>query len=160
MRPFFAVVLCASLAVPGIAQAQSHKITGASLAGLCAASLEFVAGARNAAGAAEPQHLQVIQTTRDLYLGIPNFQPGEVEGYAVAWSQRMSDDLANAADDKARGVVATNIGSVARDCQRKMIEQYQAAQQGGQIPAAPQPAPTQPLTVQPLETQPLIINPQ
>ena len=177
MRPIYAAIVTASLAVPGLAHAQSHKVGGASLAGLCAASLEFVAGARQSAGVVEPQHLLVIQSTRDLYLGIPKYPEGEVHGYATAWSERMSRDFSNAADDRARGAVATDIGSIARDCQEKMFAEYRAAQQRGEIPQnAPTPAPAQPLTVQPaqpltvqpvqpltvqpLETQPLIINPQ
>lgn len=159
MRPILFVAFSASLAVPGIAHAQTQSVSGASLAGLCAASLEFVAGARHAVvGNADPKHLEVIQTTRDLYLRLRAYPEGEVKAHAVAWSQRMSEDLANAADDRSRGLVATDIGSIARDCQRKMIERYQAAQQRGEIPVNPQPVPAQPL--QPLEAQPLIVNPQ
>ena len=163
MRLIPTAIFCASMALPGLAHAQANKVQGASLAGLCAASLDFVAGARNAAGVAQPSELLVFQNTRDLYLGTSKFKTSEVEAYAKAWSQRMSENFSQAADESARSAVAADIGKIARDCQTKLVEQYRAAQARGEIPANPpavvQPAPIQPLTVQPLETQPLTLQP-
>lgn len=165
MRLIPTAVFCASLALPGLAHAQAQKITGASLAGLCAASLEFVAGARASLGEVDPRHLEIMQSTRDLYLQLASFPQGEIQGYAQAWSERMGKNLSEAVDDTARGTVATRIGRIARDCQEQMIAQYRAAEARGEIPPLPpqpipaQPAPVQPLTVQPLQAQPLQVQP-
>jgi len=146
MRLIQITILCTALGLPGVAQAQSSKVQGSQLAGLCAASLEFIAGVRSSAGVAQPQDLLTMQRTRDLYLRMPNFPAGEVEGYANAWSQRMSENLASATDSAQRGAVATDIGKIAQECQQKMFAEYRAAQQRGEIP---QTQPAQPLTTTP-----------
>jgi len=154
------VFLSVSLALPGLAHAQSTTVKGASLAGLCAASLEFVAGSRNSAGTAQPQELAVLQRVRDLYLMTPAYSRPEVEGYANAWTRRMAEDLTQATDDAGRGAVVTHVGKIAQNCMRKMSEQFRAGQQSGAVSPAPQPTVPQPVPAQPLEVQPLIINPQ
>jgi len=153
MRLIQLTAFCTALALPGIAQAQTQTVQGSQLAGLCAATLDFVAGARSTAGASAPQDLQIIQRTRGLYLGMPRFPAGEVEGYAHAWSERMAENLATASAAGRDGAVLTQIAEIARDCQKQMFAEYRAAQQRGEIPqnqpVAPQPQPVQPLTVTP-----------
>jgi len=151
MRLIQITVLCTALALPGVADAQSEKIQGSQLLGLCAAALEFVAGVRSSAGVAQPLELQTMQRTRDLFLGSPGFPAGEVEAYANAWSQRMSENFTSASGQAQKGAVATDIGTIAQDCQQRMFAKYRAAQQRGEIPLTQpaQPQPVQPLTVVP-----------
>jgi len=164
MRPLHTVILCAGiLALPGTALAQqTQRVAGASAAGLCASAMEFVAGARSTAGVATPQELIRLQKIRDTLLELPAFRPGEVEAYAQAWSQRMAKNVSEAGSDAQRRTIATEIATIARDCQRKMIDEVNAAEASGQfqspaqsLPPAQVIQPAQPLQpLQPLTTVP------
>lgn len=132
MRLIHTAILCATLALPSVAHAQAKKVNGASAAGLCASAMEFVAGARGTAGVASPQELTRLQRIRDFLLELPQFQKGEVEAYANAWSERMAKNVAEASSDAQRGVIATEIGTIARDCQRKLVQQVNSANGTGQ----------------------------
>lgn len=155
-------ILCATLTLPGVAHAQVNKVEGASAAGLCASSLEFIAGVRSSAGVATQQELARLGRLRDLFLSLETFKKGEVEAYATAWSKRMGENFASAQSNEQQSAIANEIGSIAVNCQRKMVQQIKdtkAARAGNSGQAAPaQPVPAQPLQAPP--AQPFVLTPQ
>jgi hypothetical protein len=190
MRLLSATIICTALALPGLAYAQTKNVKGASAAGLCASSLEFVAGVRTSTGAAQKDEQIAMERLRNLFLRLPHFRKGEVEAYANAWSDRIARDLGNATTAKQKSAVASEVATIARGCQESMKREVNAAGSLAQqrraaqpLPAQPQPAQpyttqpqpaqpyttqplpaqpytTEPMPIQPLETQPLIITPQ
>lgn len=180
MRSIPVAILCVLLPV-GAAQAQIKNVEGAAAAGLCASAMEFVAGARSAAGIATPQELNRLEKTRDLLLALPQFQTGEVEAYAQAWSQRMSENMRDATTPARRNAVSNDIAGIARKCHQDMAAEVRALNdQGITLPRTapgqqqsapviqpaqpqvlqPQPLQSQPLQSQPLQSQPIIIDAQ
>ena len=177
MRMIATAVLVAGLAPFGAAEAQVRSVDGSSAAGLCASSLEFVAGARSAAGIASAQELQRLQRMRDLLIGLPQFPKGEVEAYAQAWSQRMAKNMVEATDDAKRRAISNEIAGIASKCHRDIMADVRSlneqgvtlpptgqARQGAVTQPQPQPQPLQiqpqPLQTQPMQTQPLILDAQ
>lgn len=159
MRLIPTAILCATLALPGIAHAQVKSVKGASAAGLCASALEFVVGVRTSTGAAQKEEQVAMQRLRNIFLRLPHFKQGEVEAYANAWSDRMARDLGNASTAKQKSAVASEVATIARGCQESMKREINAAGAIAQPPGAAQPAQVQPLPAQPYTTQPLTTQP-
>jgi len=130
MRSIPVAILCVLLPV-GAAQAQIKNVEGAAAAGLCASAMEFVAGARSAAGIATPQELNRLEKTRDLLLALPQFQTGEVEAYAQAWSQRMAENMRDATTPARRNAVSNDIAGIARKCHQDMAAEVRALNDQG-----------------------------
>ena len=132
MRLIYSAILCATFALPGAAQAQAKKVSGASAAGLCASALDFVAGARSAANVASPEDLNRLGQLRDLFINLGQFQKGEVEGYANAWSDKMNQDLGQAQTAEKQSTIVSEITTIAVRCQRTMIRDVNRAAQAAQ----------------------------
>ena len=138
MRILSTAAILVALSLPAAAQSQAKlTVEGASAAGLCAAAMEFVAGARSAKGIATPQELSRLQKIRETLLGLPQFPPGEVLAYAEAWSARMSENVAAATSAQKLNAIATDIGIRARQCQQGLVQAANeaAATQGETKPA-------------------------
>jgi len=142
MRILFTAAMVATLgAASAPAHAQSQTITGASAAGLCAAAMEFVAGARSATGIATPQELNRLQQIRETLLALPQYPNGEVQAYAQAWSTRMAENVAAATSPAQVNSIAKDIAGRALKCQQGMVQAVNdAAAQRGTLPATTVPA--------------------
>ncbi len=149
MRIVYSAAVFAALCLPVSAQTEQRlTVSGVSAAGLCAAAMEFVAGARSATGAATPRELERLQKIRETLLGLPQFPRGEVEAYAEAWSERMAENV-NAATSAAHlKSIAEDIGKRAIQCQQGMVQEVNNATGGGSVPQAAQPYTTVPLPAQ------------
>lgn len=140
MRIIPAAALTVTLCLPVAAQAQSQTITGSSAAGLCAAAMEFVAGARSASGIATPQELSRLQKVRETLLALPQFPKGEVQAYAEAWSKRMAENVSAATSPAQINSIAKDIAGRALKCQQGMVQAVNNATQNGTAPLVTQPA--------------------
>lgn len=171
MRRPICIILGATLALTGIAQATTFKSDGASSAGICAAALDLAADFKSRRGTAQPQELENMQRARDFFAEMPNFDRNEIAANAEAFVRLMTQRMAVATTPEKRAAITREIGKVSKGCfdtaVRMVAENPQLTMPPLAQPVQPQPAQpyvaqpqpyvTQP---QPLESQPLIINPQ